>query len=122
MHMDFRDILEVSIGFTVALILAVFVFNIWGVEYACRADKAEIERLKAELIVTDDNEKFSLDDAVEEIAPPETRLVEVCVNRLLHYRTSLGSISPRWNPSGTLIKCDFGALNISSIAEPDLKK
>ena len=122
MRMDFRDILEVSVGFVVACILAFFVFNIWGVKYACRADKVEIERLKAELIATDDNEKLSLDDAIEEIAPPETRLVEVCINKLLHYRTSLGSISPRWNPSGSLIKCDFGALNISSIAEPDLKK
>lgn len=131
--MDFRDAIEILIGFTIAVMLAVLVYLLWGQDYVCKAERDEISKLNATII--DQKTELENKDQAAEAADQESekkygaaieeklmdsRIIEVCINKVLHYRSS-GAIVPRWNINGTLIKCDFGKFNLTSVPEPDIK-
>lgn len=130
--MDFRDAIEIFIGFAIAVMLAVVVYLMWGQDHLCKAERDQITSLKETIVdqtmeieskdqaaeAADQESEKKYDAAIEE--KMDSRIIEVCINRVLHYRSN-GAISPRWNINGTLIKCDFGKLNMSSVPEPDVK-
>ena len=129
--MDLRDAIEILIGFTIAVMLAVVVYLLWGQEHLCKAERDQITKLKA---IIDQKTELENKDQAAEAADQESekkygaateeqldiRIIEVCINKVLHYRSN-GAVVPRWNINGTLIKCDFGKFNKTSVPEPEVK-
>ena len=122
--MDGRDIAEFFAGMITAVLIIVLLFSFTNVDrWLCGfsdeearlndvREKIQVETEQAErrLLAIEDEENVTVKD---------DRLIEVCINKILHYRLGV-SLTPRWNLNGTLIGCDFGKYNINSIPEPDL--
>jgi hypothetical protein len=131
--MDFRDAIEIFIGFFIAVMLATVVYLLWGQDHLCKVERDQITSLKETIV----GQKMEIEnrDQIDEAADRESekkygaaieetltdnRIIEVCINKVLHYRSN-GAVVPRWNVNGTLIKCDFGKFNKTSMPEPDIK-
>jgi len=127
--MDYRDVLEIVAGFIlgiVSIVVISFLFVLL-VDFKGFAVRIEPVGIQAEKKIEDSKidptedliKKFREEDPKPEPETKRYEYVEICINGVLHYKTSNGGITQRWNLNGTLISCDFGEYNKKTMAEPD---
>jgi hypothetical protein len=123
--MDGRDVLEFLAGMVTAVLIVGLIFVFTSADkWVCgfSGEEARLSEMR-EKIQTEaeqaEKRLLAIEDEEESVTAKSDRLIEVCVNKVLHYRLN-GSLTPRWNLNGTLISCDFGKYNISATPEPDL--
>lgn len=122
--MDGRDIAEFFAGMITAVLIIVLLFSFTNVDrWLCgfSGEEARLNDMREKIQVeTEQAERrlLAIEDE-ENVTVKDDRLIEVCINKILHYRLGV-SLTPRWNLNGTLIGCDFGKYNINSTPEPDL--